>query len=622
MEENRSPPRQSLPVNVLLSLVVMGGCLAVAEGLARRFERPPRPRLPENYTFNWEMDWGEDFYVLKFPSTGWPRSEAFNRDGVRDRFHPLEKPEGTRRVVCLGDSVTLGYPGPPEQAYPRVLESRLEALGPGVEVFNVALMAWSTRQERIAYERIARKYRPDQVILGICLNDPQELQNNLARPSAMLTGLYKRSALARWVVDAEGREIASVQQLFVAPNSLAVRAGMGRFFQELRRLRDEVEADGVDFSAVLFPYAGQVEGQPPPPLAQDEIKSFCAREGIRVLDVLPTLRELGPRAFTPGDHIHPTGEGYARVADAIVGAGLVPAQSYSTAALQEAIAGRRPDPPVLAALLDSARAEVRRQAAWSLGRLGPSAEPAVPALVRRLKDDHESVRTAAAVALERIGPSGRAAVSALLDGLDDPRQGPRWGAADALSVIGVPSADWPRLAAALSHRDEHVRAFAAWSLGEMVEGARPAVPALVAAVGDQDPAVRVVVVMALGKIGAAEPEVIDALGRALADRGWEYRWEAARALGKIHVDTGTAVATLSAALAHDEDGKVRREAARALGRIGRGAERVVPTLAAARRDPDPDVRQAADWALHAAMGDATRTDPPYAAPETRSSPGR
>lgn len=621
MVEDR--PWQSLPVNLLLSLAVIAFFLAVTEGLARRFERPPRPRLPENYTFNWEMDWGEDFYVLKFPSAGWPRSEAFNRDGVRDRSHPLEKPEGVRRVVCLGDSVTLGYPGPPEQAYPRVLESRLEALGPGVEVFNVALMAWSTRQERIAYERIARKYRPDQVILGICLNDPQELQNNLARPSPLLTGLYQRSALARWVVNAEGREIESVQQLFVAPNSLAVRAGLGRFFQELRRLRDEVRADGVDFSAVLSPYAGQVEDHPPTPIAQNEIVSFCAREGIRVLDVLPTLRELGPKAFTPGDHIHPTAEGYARVADAMIGARLVSEESYSISALQQALAGRRSDPPVLVTLLDSPRADVRRQAAWLLGRLGAAADSAVPALARRLKDGHESVRAAAATALERIGPPARAAIPTLLEGLDDPRQGVRWSAANALSVIGVPSVDWPRLAAALAHRDEYVRAFAAWSLGEMVEEARPAVPALVAAVGDPDPAVRVVVVMALGKIGAAEPDVIDALGRALGDRGWEYRWRAAHALGKIHVDVGGAVASLATALAEDDDVKVRREAARALGRIGRAADRVVPTLAAARRDPDPDVREAAAWALRAAMGDGPRVEPPTEAAEPpRPGPAR
>jgi len=80
---------------------------------------------------------------------------------------------------------------------------------------------------------------------------------------------------------------------------------------------------------------------------------------------------------------------------------------------------------------------------------------------------------------------------------------------------------------------------------------------------------------------------------------------------------------LATALAQDDDVKVRREAARALGRIGRGAERVVPTLAAARRDPDPDVRQAAAWALRAAMGDGPGVEPPTeAAEQARPRPGR
>jgi len=601
MEEGRA--RQSLPVNVLLSLVVIVLFLAVAEATARRFEHPPRPRLPENYTFTWDVDWGEDFYVLKFPSTGWPRNETFNRDGVRDRVHPLEQSAGVRRVVFLGDSVTLGYPGPPEEAYPRVLESRIEAQGPGVEVFNVALMAWSTRQERIAYERIARKYHPDQVVLGICLNDPQELQNNLSRPSPMLAKVYKRSALARWVVNAEGREIDSVQDLFVMPHPFAVHEGLRHFYQELRQLRDAVRKDGVAFSALVFPYEGQVGDHPPPPIAQQEIGDFCVREGIPLLDVLPTLRELGPTAFVPGDHIHLTRDGYARVADALLQARVVPEASYSTADLQEALAGRPPEPAVLTSLLDSPRPTVRRQAAWRLSRDASRMGPAIPALTRRLTDPDESVRVAAATALERTGSLARSAVPALFDRLGDPRQSVRWSAANALSTIGLAGGDGMRLASALRHPDEHIRAFAAWTLGEMVDQGQPAVPDLVAAVADPDPAVRVVVVMALGKIRSPQPEVIDALDRALADRGWEYRWRAAQALGKIHVDTGGAVASLAKALAQDEDARVRREAARALGRMGKAAERVVPALAAARRDPDPEVRAAAGSALKAAMGE-------------------
>ena len=39
----------------------------------------------------------------------------------------------------------------PYEAYPQVLEARLRAEGRRIEVMNVGLWGWSTRQERIAY---------------------------------------------------------------------------------------------------------------------------------------------------------------------------------------------------------------------------------------------------------------------------------------------------------------------------------------------------------------------------------------------------------------------------------------------------------------------------------------
>src|SRR6266568_4537487 len=162
--------RASLAVNLSLSLAVTVLFLGAAELLARRFEKPRLPLDPADRTMDWE------------------------------------KPAGVHRVLCLGDSVTFGYGLRRDQSYPAVLQKHLDGRGPGIEVLNVSLMAWSTRQERIAYERIARRYRPDLVLLGVCLNDPQELANNLARPPAVLARLHERSALVRWIVDARGRE--------------------------------------------------------------------------------------------------------------------------------------------------------------------------------------------------------------------------------------------------------------------------------------------------------------------------------------------------------------------------------------------------------------------------------
>ncbi len=542
--------RASLAVNLALSLAVTVLFLGAAELLARRFEKPRLPLDPADRTMDWEKDWGGDFYVIRSASPGWPPTDDFTHDGVRDFPHAPEKPAGVHRVLCLGDSVTFGYGLRRDQSYPAVLQKHLDGRGPGIEVLNVSLMAWSTRQERIAYERIARRYRPDLVLLGVCLNDPQELANNLARPPAVLARLHE-----------------------------AV-----------------VQADGVPLSVLVFPYAGQVGPDPPSPVVQEKIRAFCAREALPFLDVLPGLRSLGPAAFLPGDHLHLTAEACARVADQVVEAALVPPAWTSVTALAQALGtdalklepARVKD---LAPLLAHRDPAVRAEAAWALGRLGPPARPAVPALLRGLADAEESVRLDAAVALGRIGSSE--ARAPLFAALADPRQGVRWRAAEALDLIGLdPGHDLASLVTALGNRDLYVRAFAAWSLGQMGPAAGEAAGPLAALALEADPGVRGVVATALGHIGSAEPKAVAALGHGLRDAAWEERWRAARALGLIGPGAVPAVPDLIAGLADPSD-RVRREAARALGRIGPGAEAALPALQAARRDPNDAVREAA-----------------------------
>jgi hypothetical protein len=62
-----------------------------------------------DYIWDWKekMEGGE-FYTIRSEGNGWPPWEEINGDGLRDRSHPRERPEGARRVVMLGDSVTLG----------------------------------------------------------------------------------------------------------------------------------------------------------------------------------------------------------------------------------------------------------------------------------------------------------------------------------------------------------------------------------------------------------------------------------------------------------------------------------------------------------------------------------
>jgi lysophospholipase L1-like esterase len=417
------------------------------------------------------------FYVMKSDAAGWPPWEEFNRDGLRDRTRTREKPEGYRRIAILGDSVTFGAEIRPEEAFPQRLEARFRAEGRRVEVMNVGLMGWSTRQQRIAWQRVARGYRPDQAILAVCLNDIPELFNNLSRPPRWLARLHERSALVRLLVNAEGREIDSVERLFAEPEAPRVREAMDRFFAEVRTLRGEVERDGASFAVVVLPFRFQVEKGAPRPVVQERIASFCAAEGLPCLDLLPTIGGLGPAAFVDYDHL--SAAGASLVADTLHGSGLL-AQGDSVAdVLRGALADRAGDPAALAAALTGhASAGVRAQGADALGALGPAAREVMPALFDALADPSEAVRAASARALARIETK-----------------------AD----------DVPRLVAALGREDGYVVAFAAWSLGNLGGAAAGAVADLVRALARDD--TNAVVAGALARIGPAAAGAVPAWSR-------------------------------------------------------------------------------------------------------------
>jgi HEAT repeat protein/lysophospholipase L1-like esterase len=571
-----------LAVNLALSAAVTALGIGLAEGWARRTERPSPPRpLADTRGLDWEAVWDADFFLVKSTSAGWPPGQEYNRDGLRDRRRPREKLPGTHRVIALGDSVTYGYGFPREHAWPQVLERALAGRGPGVEVFNVALYGWSTRQQRYAYERIARAYAPDTVMLAICLNDVEDLQNNLSRPPRLLRALYRRSAFVRRVVDPEAREIASVEELFETPASARVERGYERLFDEIRRLRSAAEDDGARLVLLLLPEADQVGPRPHRPIPQERLAAFARAEGLALVDPLPALRALGPAAFL--DRLHLTPEGSAALANAVIESGVVPPAAWSTAALAGAHL-THPSPAV------------RRQAAWALGRIGPTAAAAAP-LTAALRDDAPAVRAEAARALSAAGPLDAPARDALFMALDDGSETVRWAAADTLAAHGLADHDSAvRLAGALDSPDTYIRGFAAWSLARAGPAAAVASEELVARAEDPDPGVRTLAVRALGNLGSADGGVVAALERTLAEGTDEERWRAARALAKMGPAAAPAVGALARALEED-DARLRREAALGLARIGAPAEPALPRLVAARRDADPAVRDAAEKAI-------------------------
>lgn len=95
-----------------------------------------------------------------------------NNRGLRDtRNFAYEKPQGTVRVLALGDSQTQGYEVRQEATFSAVLERYLRAHSVEAQVLNAGVSGFSTAEELAYLVSEGYKYKPDVVVVGFYAND-------------------------------------------------------------------------------------------------------------------------------------------------------------------------------------------------------------------------------------------------------------------------------------------------------------------------------------------------------------------------------------------------------------------------------------------------------------------
>ena len=107
------------------------------------------------------------------PNLGWTldpvhrRVGGLNSQGFRSPEVTPFKPEGTRRLLNLGDSFSAGMNVPYEQTYPGRLADRLNGNGESWEVINLAVGDWGTNQQLFALQTLGLDLQPDVVVLQV-----------------------------------------------------------------------------------------------------------------------------------------------------------------------------------------------------------------------------------------------------------------------------------------------------------------------------------------------------------------------------------------------------------------------------------------------------------------------
>ena len=213
------------------------------------------------------------------------------------------------RIAVIGDSFTAGSGVQTDDRYANRLERLLNMKSgvPGVEVQVYAKCGTSTFQQ-ISLLDEALSWKPQIVILGICLNDmedwanPKELQRWreplmpqvppawIARPlrcSKVLTWIYGRIEQRM----AHRGEIRYYQRLYKPTYS-----GVARFRESILEMNDKCHAAHAVFVPMIFPLLSEPlqKGRYPFDFAHEAIHRRCDQLHLGYLDLLPRFRDASP----------------------------------------------------------------------------------------------------------------------------------------------------------------------------------------------------------------------------------------------------------------------------------------------------------------------------------------
>lgn len=296
---------------------------------------------------HWLDAYQADVFV---PEAGRRVHLRFHRDGFRGPERTHDKPAGVRRIAVLGDSMIAAV----AVDEPLTLVGRLEAALNGsqtgaerasgrFEVMNFGVSSASSGQELVTYRTVARRYRPDLVVLAFnaandladncqCLSRAHRLYFELdasgrlserrAAPPAAGVGawldrhsrfyIWQKEAIARLRAGLRDRQggLEPGNEAFFADGDPRVETAWRITAALLETLQVEAARDGARLALLLVPAPEQVyddlwerlrgrAGQQRP-LEREQparrLAGMAASLGLPFLDLGPALRAAAPHA--------------------------------------------------------------------------------------------------------------------------------------------------------------------------------------------------------------------------------------------------------------------------------------------------------------------------------------
>jgi lysophospholipase L1-like esterase len=292
--------RYPLFVGYTVIVCLVGGELAVRAAYDRfrdynmeMWRYASELKLPldgERLPFHHRPDRAGDFYGVEI------RTNSF---GLRDREYTIDKPQGTERIVVLGDSFTLGWGVPLEDVFSKRLERLLNQDGARYQVINMGIGNYNTTMEVELFKWKGLDLDPDIVILAYFVNDTESIpaakpavMYALVRNSYFCAFLFDRMTRLRSRFISDFTWTSYYRSLYSPENS----SNLTRTRESLMELIELCDAGGIDLLIVSIPELREV-GDYRFSYATEYVRGLAQEGGVPFLDLLPALSAHEPESL-------------------------------------------------------------------------------------------------------------------------------------------------------------------------------------------------------------------------------------------------------------------------------------------------------------------------------------
>ncbi|MBI4051276.1 MAG: SGNH/GDSL hydrolase family protein, partial [Elusimicrobia bacterium] len=230
----------------------------------------------------------------------------FNRLGLRGPQISEQPTPNRRRILVLGDSMTVGWGVEEAETFIEVMNRARKDW----EVLNLGVSGFGTRSEWGLLRRLGPKLRPSDIVLAFYLNDPEESYVRSVlnpAPSPKSSSRWQRLyLLALWEEWRQGSGRTQEEKPYYHKTDRAHEKAAAYF---LHKIHEWSLLHKATLHVIYIPAKDELR-EVSPVGYRAGLAGFCRKENIDFLDITPYFQELRPYFkpyFKRDDHMTPLG---------------------------------------------------------------------------------------------------------------------------------------------------------------------------------------------------------------------------------------------------------------------------------------------------------------------------